>query len=687
MKRRGILLRKIIGAMTAVCMAAVLGTAVSAQTTESEGLQDAILTAKKIITVPKEYKDFTYSMKTSEDIGVKTNVWYLRWTTQDEGNSINAAVDTQGNLVYFDQYDRENNWNGQKLAAVSWEEGKKNASLFLQKAMPSAGAYSHMRLEPQSYASSTAGAHIYQYRYYANDIPVNFLTASVQVDKMTGKVTQYAGFQAGSAIPSFPVLEGLIGQDGAKAAYLDKAGVTLGYYSDFDEKTKKLTVFPAYQAEGDSETVIDAKTGEKKTAKFRQRGNGIFEDLSAGEAAAAYARDLLTKEEKEAISKVSGLLTQQEAEKAFRAIAPNMKQEQKLNSATLSRQRVDQDRFVWNLNFEEMSGSVDAKSGSLLSFYANNFSSDNQTADRGTAQQKAEEFLQKAAPEEWKQVKLSPVLEEQRPASSQRFIYYRQANGVDYYNNSLSVTVMWDGSIRSYSKTWYTSAQFPSIEKAMSREQAFDYLNQKGRMGLSYEYEAPGKVILAYGMQSAVYQMLTDPFTGAALSRDGSPYHDVTLPAYTDLAGHWSEAAVKTLLENGYYLEGNQFRPDQAITKAGFFRYLYTSSFLDSSDEEMGEALIQWGIVKKGEWNPSQPLSREDAARYFVRYLGLDKAAQIDGIYRPLFQDAVSEGYQGYVSLCIGLNILPTQDGKFYGGSIMTNATAAQAIYQLLRSL
>jgi len=66
------------------------------------------------------------------------------------------------------------------------------------------------------------------------------------------------------------------------------------------------------------------------------------------------------------------------------------------------------------------------------------------------------------------------------------------------------------------------------------------------------------------------------------------------------------------------------------------------------------------GIVKAGEKSPEVPITREEAAKFAVRMIGLERAAEIKGIYKLNFKDAdkISPELEGYVAIANGVGLL-----------------------------
>jgi len=116
--------------------------------------------------------------------------------------------------------------------------------------------------------------------------------------------------------------------------------------------------------------------------------------------------------------------------------------------------------------------------------------------------------------------------------------------------------------------------------------------------------------------------------------------------AFSDIKGHWAETEIKDFAARGIiigYPEGT-FRPDTAVTRAEFLKMVMESMGMPLETTEPGSSLMQpdaWfkgyaaGAKKAGLTpdasgtanNPSAIVSREEAARIYIRALGLDKGA------------------------------------------------------------
>ncbi|TCP53724.1 S-layer family protein [Tumebacillus sp. BK434] len=160
------------------------------------------------------------------------------------------------------------------------------------------------------------------------------------------------------------------------------------------------------------------------------------------------------------------------------------------------------ERSAWWLTFihdeQETAVSIDAETGRLMHFLqeveepsdADEFISPQEARAIGLA------FLQKVAPEELKQSTLS-----KEPAGwgySYDLVYTRSVNGIPVDDQSLIVTVAWDGSISMFANIWDERLTFPAADKIITQDQARSILADQITMQLGYVTSYEGAPELMY---------------------------------------------------------------------------------------------------------------------------------------------------------------------------------------------
>ncbi len=665
--------------------------AFAADTTTGKGLEQAILQVKNIIAIPSDYKNFQYSSNTYEENGKSISVWYLNWNNDDYSGGISATGEDGGYLINYNKY---SNKPKEGLGAMSREAAQKKAEAFLAKVRPDVA--SKLRLMPNTNYNN-GDRYYFNYKPSINDAIVSYADINVEVDRYNGEVVGYNYTGSAEDLSRLPDAAGVIGVEAAQKAYLEKIKVGLSYYSNYDYNKRILTVFPAYSGANREGKAIDAKTGEPVDIYNDFIYYGGMGGSGAMKTASSNASDSqLTQEELNAITGLSSLITKEKAESALRSTIPGLTSNEKVLNTSLTKNYVEKDKYQWEFGFDGAYGVVNAKTGEVTSFYIYNEDSRNGHAglSEESARAKADAFIKKMAPEKFEQSRFyeSPNIRlyklDNSGVTDYSFNYYRQVNGVDFIDNGFTVIVNKDsGMVTNYDCTWYDNVTFPSIEKVITPEDAFKAINVTGKMGLMYKKINDGKsVALVYDFTVPARDYLIDPVNGTKLGYDGKAYKETALPEYTDIKGHWAEAKILKLLENGYYLQGEKFNPSQKINQLSFLRYLYSPIQMYYDDKGFYEMMINDKIIKKEEKAPTAVLTRQDAAKLIVRYLGQGKAAEHPEIFINPFKDKVSDAYKGYAAISYGLKVMQgDKKGRFNGTNQVTNAEAAVIIYNALQ--
>ncbi len=685
-------MKRIVSLMVALCMILAPTFSVMAGTGESTALEKAILVVKQVVTIPANYKEFSNSSYTSDSGNASELIWNLEWRDAETYDSISATVDWTGNILSIYKYVNAEDQQG--LAKVSRTQAEATAKKFLQKVYPQLSL--NMKEINRENNLNNTYEHYFQYQLYVNDLPVPFVNVSLSINKYNGDLRSFSGLSSGFVLPTFPELKGAITKEKATAAYLEKLGFELNYHSYFDYDKKTLKIFPAYEIV-DSGKYIDAMTGE--VVSQYNDGNIYYQNSMSDQA-----KDMgmggggvqLTEEEVAEIVKVSALLSQSEAVAKIKAQAPvNAALSYTVESANLSQQYIDPQVYIWNIGFKDSYASINAKTGELLSYsYYGEANTGNQNLSEEKCRTIAEDYLKKTVPEKFAKCEFSDTGTPYRIYATEdlpdyySFHYDRIENKMNFSQNGMYVNVARKtGRIDYYSCEWYENAKFPIVTGAITKEKMMSIVDAQANYGLMYQKVGEkGEVRLVYGFTKILDCSIYDPTNGVGLDWEGKPYKALERPEYKDIKGHFCENAVSVLVENGYYLEGDLFKPNQKITQLSFFRYLYSNGYSYYSDDELYDMLETSKIIEKSEIAPANLLTRQDAAKFVVRFLGLGLAGEHPEIFNTMFKDKVADNYKGYAALVNGLGIMKGDgSGKFKGTLQMTNGEAGVVIYKLLQ--
>ncbi|MDR5587866.1 YcdB/YcdC domain-containing protein [Clostridium aquiflavi] len=645
----------------------------------SKSLENAITKTKNIITIPDTYTDFTHSSREQKTILGQVNLFELNWSeVQGKYGNISISIDENGNIYDFYKYSNEN--TSKLLASVTKNESRQACEDFIKKAL--VNHYSSLK-EINVYNDPTDSAYTFKYKCYFNNIPLNFLYVNISVDKHTGEIITFNTNNLNTNSLSYPPNDNIIEKFKAKQSYIDKIGLKLNYYSYYDYKNDKLNIFPAYCINSTPDVAIDAHSGEKISINNDNIYLGKNGYENTNESLDSFKN--LTKEEDDAIKNVSGLISKDTATDIIKKYSDLDSFESKISNSHINKDLIS-NNYIWTINFENASAEIDAKSSELLSFYHySNIDDKNNMIPIDDAKNIADNFLNEVSPNKFKETKLE-VLDTNINENDNfyNFKFIRQVNGINFINNYLMVSInKSSGKVCEYTRQWYDDVNFPDIDSALTSESIFDKIGDK--FGLEYTMSNDKNISLIYNFIDLGENYLVNPFNGTRIKFNGEEYTENTLPKYSDINGHWCEKTVKELLENGYYLKGDKFNPDNNITQINFLRYLYSQIGDFNDDDKFYDMLIEKGILKIEEKSPNLLLTNKDISKLIVRYLGYDKIARNFYIFNNPFNDSIEDNVKGYAAICHSLGIITgDENNNFNPNNNVTNAEAAKIIYNLL---
>ena len=693
MKKKGI----ISGILTLCLILSTISIPTFAADEDSKNLEQAIISAKKIITVPDDYTEFTHNSSEREVRGTKVRIWDLNWAEkEDKKGSISASIGEDGFLYQYSNYDGDSKDSKDGLANITKDQAQVSAEDFLKNVIPE--YIGEIKLVKNDSASFQGDEYNFTYQKFVNEIPVNYIYINVGVNKYSGKVTSFSNDNLEVKGAEYPNLSGIIDSVTAEKAYIDKIGIDLKYYSYYDYEKKKMNIFAGYAPSNISE-FIDAKTGQVVSYSSDNKLDDRNKDHSLVNASANNldkANQELTQEEMDAIQNVANLISKEKAESILRETSDLITADMKVSDASLNKNYLD-DEYSWNISFDGVYGRVNAKSGEVISLHSYNYNKlgTSGNTSKADAQNTVENFLKKVAPNKFTQTKFkdinNPILKiTDRPIEENTFMfnYVRQVNGIEFSGNYLNVEVDKNtGKIIGYDNNWYDNASFPDVSNVINKEAAFNKIKDLAGFSLQYTMLDANKVGIVYDFINKNDSYIIDPINGIRIDYTGKAYRENKLPEYTDINGHWCEKTVKELLDNGYYIDGEKFNPNMNITQINFFKYIYSPVKNNYSDDDFYDMLIQNGVIKDEEKAPNSVVSYNDAAKFIIRYLGYEKLAGHSEIFNSPFKDNIEDSYKGYASMCYALNIIKGDtNGNFNGSHNISNAEAAVIVYNLIKN-
>ena len=674
-------------------------------------MEKALIAAKNLLNIDDDvFKDFNYSSSYTNYEAGEGLLWSFNWTDNNNGY-IYAVVQEDGTVLQYYKYSNLDSSFG--FADVSKEAAEQIAGGFIRKAKP--GTYSFYKAPDDVYIS----IHDSEYRmsYYAdvNGYKFNAASVTININKNTGEVTGYSTSNIDPRNFDYESAADLISESQAVAAYAEKIGLRLEYRSYFDYESRKLSVFPVYLMDSGGDRYIGANTGDIVEYVYDSGVDGAAINNASGAASAPSASyDMavsggsagasLTPAEIAAIDKVSSYIS---SEQALKKLLEAMELTDINIDAfsdkyiSLNRDYYSSDRYLYDIymyrsyardpstkddEITGLSGRVDAESGRVVSFsldyygvpISGNEYSEEQAADAVDA------FLKKIAPDEYAKSKRE---EDQGGAISPynyRGDYYvnyiRYANGIVFRDNGISASFnKYSGKITRFSLNWYENASFPGIGNVLPPEKALSIFAEQNGSSINYITTGKGQAALVYEFDGGT---TIDPFSGKALEYNGEPRDAGSeTPDYSDVAGHWSENVVIKLLDNGVYLWGGRFEPNKVMTELEFLKYLL---LLEPYYNRLEPAAFfsQRGIDIAAD--PDRTLTRQEAVRIIVEYLGYKKLAEQPEWFVYPFSDSVKAEYKGYVTICYMLGIIGGDNGRFNASGSITRAQAAVILQNII---
>lgn len=666
---------------------------------------------KSKITIPKDLTEFSYLYDSGGYDGL--GQYTLMWGNKKGTKSIMVRCDSKNHITQFRDYQSKDDKRYKPVHAKA--DMKKKADAYIKKVLPEISN----KLLPlnSNLADLRSGTYTFEYERMENKIPMPDNNVSVTVNYETGQVVAMntnwsysVSIPSGTARISKEDAGKIIGENLTmnliyRTAYDDNLGSTAKAYLVYQPDKNYLSV------DGITGQVYDSKvlwTSEDSPKEELDRG----ENSGNKEAGAAGG---LTDKEIANISKLKNLISKEEAilkvknqkslllDENFKTIDAGLK---------LYNSGGKEDSYRWELTFSNSSARseskdgeyepvarayVDAKSGMILSFYANmpeQYNDDQQDKwndihikyDKAQCADILESFLKTEIPDYFKNAKLMNsdndyviTYKNNQPVyGGYNYNYARVNQDILYEDNGFSGSVDGvTGKIYSYYTNWKQDMTFQSKKGVMSPAKAFDHYITKDGYGLSYEITTiknastgtkEYKARLVY--KADVNPPTISPFTGKQLDYDGKTYIDENgAIGYSDINSSKNKKAILLLADLGIGFRGGKFKPSQKITKGELETLLYNIDYKSSALSTKASG---------------QTLTRLDAVKRLVTLAGMDKAAKLNKIYKTDFKDQnkIKSEDLGYVAIAKGLSIV--SGNYFYPSNSVTREEAAQMVMNLL---
>ncbi len=662
---------------------------VNADTAQTEKINDVLLSVKERIGSTDKYTDFNSGVS---EYGNKT-VYRFEWSNNNDNGDyayMNTAVDQSGVIIEYNVYSSGDNLERKpSIKGPSVDEAMKNAKILADKLNPSLSG--ELKIESnRNHESLYTSEHSFRVQRYVNGIPVMGDNGNITISADMKTITYFSLNYTHSL--NFENEKPVLSREDAVKAFGEKIGLKLCYVNTYTDN--KNTISLRYVPQKSYNVYIDAVTGEavepKQTDEY---GNYKMTANDAAMESAGGGGSALTRAEITELEKVEGLLGIDEAKDLIKSIKIlDIDNNFNAENISLNRHWNDKEKYIYNFGFTNQKDdkriwkdvSLDARTGEILSFYGYRDYSNKDNAFKGeNAFKKAEEAVKILAPKHFSNENNEFRLNEYNDDATS-FTYTRYPNDTEFAENYVNIGINpADGSLVSYA-IQYDDFDFPPVDTVLDKTVA----NEKMFEQIPYNvwYVKNGKdAIKVYSYENSYPQI--DANTGKLINAS----YEVQKLKYNDIETHYAKEQIETLARYGIGFDGDSFMPDEFITQKDFVG-LINAVFYDrgpiviAKDYDYTSAyryINNRGVLKAEEYNPDGKVTRQMASVMLVRGMGLEEAAQLDGIFVPLWSD-VTENI-GYTSILGAMGVIKgDENNKFNPTVTLTRADAVIMLYNYL---
>ena len=652
--------------VSAVSPAVLAAETLATQQTETsarENMQKILESVKQRVEIPSECSEF--SSRTEEQYGEK--IYNFTWNEKDGNKSVNITCTADGvitnySILGFKSDDKNNTPN---LPKISESDAKKTAENFLKQINPD------FPYEIKIYGSNGSifgNGYTFYIKTYVNGVLFTNGNGSVNIDGTDGYVM---GFDLGYIQADFPSINNAISVDEAKKAYSDKLGLELVYCTYIDEDGNTVA-YPVYTQEYSYDKYINALTGDVvDVTNYRYFTGNKFESAKGDTADSG-----LTEQEIKELDNIDGLISRTALENKLKS-NKLLSIPKNINTDSISLYKNYDDEYTYAVSMSNdkcnIYTSVDAKTGEIK-YYSRWGEDDSKEKNNDDS------ALKTLAGDKAKEYKYD----------ENSHLYVRYVNGIKVTGDYANVTTN-NGVLTNFSMN-YTDTEFPSIENAMSKEDAENILFDVKDYSIVYmqNYTDNTREIIP------VYTIDTEninPFTGKFVDYQNK---EITENAsskleYSDIDGHYAEKYIKELAYYGIGFEGGEFKPDEKITQKDFLALLMSINGNDIIVLKNNLEQANWvyrnstqnSIISEDERDDEAAVTREEAAVYMIRAIGAENYAKYNDIYVTPFNDVTEN--KGYIALLSAMGVLSGDgNGNFNPNREMTRAESIIMIYNYL---
>lgn len=731
-------LKRIVTSALALTLGFTLASPALAAETADQRLTKVTQQVKATLGIGDEYTEF-FGEPNETLLGTK---WSLNWTGEDKSLSVSATEAGKVlsmNLGVATPDTREDKY-GPAFPAMTQAQAKEKAKAFLSKVLTEGES---AVFDDSWDSGERLGATQYGFggTIYLNGLPTP-MSFRAWVSVAQGDVTSFWRDDESQYVGGIPAPDSTTTADAARALLRDTLDFELIYVQDGAGDKAVLRYVPK---SGD-DYYVDARTG--KLVDLTELRKGMLENASGGAAAAdkaeeengvrfesAVAAPELSTAELEGIAKLEGVLTKEELDAKVRAWSALKLSgfelsgvsysvaDKKALTAVENGEGPQENTVTARLSYNKLVDKsvsrrtvvVDAFTGELQSMSGYNpYDETDGKTSKAAAQQKGEDFLKTLWPEQFGKCALytSTDAEERKASEAWVFTFAQKVNGYFFPSNTITVRVSADdGAIMGFSKGFDDTVTFDSADGLITLDAAktawvnlypveLSYIAVPVRLDLMGADVRP-LIHAGYTYYNALkpgYELgQTDTWYSGVDAKTGEPVQEKGYEpekiAYTDIDGHWAQAALAELALYGVGWYEEKAQPNAPLTQIAYVALLCSADGYryipgESSADDLYDYAVRRGLLTKEQRQDDKALTRGEMVQMMLDSLGYGSVAGLKGIFRCDFTDAaeIPADFMGYAALAQGLGLVKGDAaGNFAAGRTSTRAEAATMLWQYMK--
>ncbi len=682
---------KRVFALTIAVLMILSSFSVFADETSADAMEKALVKVKEKITVSDELTEFTGNTSTYND-EVSYN---FIWRTQDYDKSLSVSCDSEGRITSY--YDNTFKSSEKRISAVSKDEIIKYAEVFLRKTLPETFIDENDCFFYDSYTASENLTYTLSFKRLKSSVYVKDNYVAITLCVCDGEIfvrRMNVNFKYDAQFDTDkPKTENITEK------YKELFPAELIYRDEYKPLMKKgepeTKTNLIYRIKDDNIGYMDISNGEILTedpfeAELRKESGSVEDSVMNGAAGGGG----LTQQEIKELEKIEGLISVSDIEEFVEKLPYlNFTDELKPESSNLYKD--ENNDYFYSISYiedKEDAGRyfylrVNAQNGELISLSNNDYTyndernalSEEQTKE---AEEKIKEFLEKTVKEKFAQTQETESKDHYGNVNS---YFERILNGIKYVGNGISVNFDAKNNIVRNFNVNFTKGEFASPDDAIDKELAYEKILEYSPLTEIY--------VLSGGIyKKAVTLEKTNITLDAIKGEIQNPYTTENY-FYTDIENHWVFDAATKLAEIQIGLKGEKLEPEKEITQEEFLKLVaeavFGSYYSQYTTDELYEMLANLDIITSEEKAPSDPVKREDAFVYIIRFAGLEKVAKLSDIFKVNFADEnkLTKEKKGYAAILSGMDVVSGDGGYLRPQEKLTRGEGISLVYKYLLTL